>query len=89
MTELNSMLRFAVEHSERHKEDLELPMFDLFTITKATDNFSDGNKLGEGGFGPVYKVILYAVLVQGCQVMYMSSYIIIAQFFSKPDARGY
>jgi len=22
----------------------------------ATNNFSDANKLGEGGFGPVYKV---------------------------------
>ncbi|KAG8386240.1 hypothetical protein BUALT_Bualt03G0128300 [Buddleja alternifolia] len=33
----------------------ELPQFDLNTITKATDNFSINNKLGEGGFGPVYK----------------------------------
>ncbi|XP_038982168.1 G-type lectin S-receptor-like serine/threonine-protein kinase LECRK3 [Phoenix dactylifera] len=28
---------------------------DMFTIERATDNFSINNKLGEGGFGPVYK----------------------------------
>ncbi|KAL6531048.1 hypothetical protein OROHE_014117 [Orobanche hederae] len=37
---------------------LELPLFSLSTITKATDNFSIINKLGEGGFGPVYKGVL-------------------------------
>ncbi|KAL8064489.1 hypothetical protein ABFX02_01G094400 [Erythranthe guttata] len=36
-------------------EDLELPLFDLSTISKATESFSPNNKLGEGGFGPVYK----------------------------------
>ncbi|KAL3503323.1 hypothetical protein ACH5RR_037772 [Cinchona calisaya] len=42
---------------ERHKKDLELPLFELSRIIKATDNFSFNNKLGEGGFGPVYKKI--------------------------------
>ncbi|KAJ7981662.1 S-receptor-like serine/threonine-protein kinase [Quillaja saponaria] len=41
--------------SKEQKEDLELPLFDLSTIATATDNFSIDNKLGEGGFGPVYK----------------------------------
>ncbi|XWS72659.1 hypothetical protein CRYUN_Cryun02cG0059300 [Craigia yunnanensis] len=40
---------------EGGKDDMELPEFDLNTIVKATDNFSDNNKLGQGGFGPVYK----------------------------------
>ena len=31
-------------------------MFDLADIANATDNFSNNEKLGEGGFGPVYKV---------------------------------
>ncbi|XP_020092457.1 cysteine-rich receptor-like protein kinase 10 [Ananas comosus] len=33
-------------------------LFDLATIRAATSNFSEANKLGEGGFGPVYKGIL-------------------------------
>jgi hypothetical protein len=35
---------------------MELPMFDLAAIANATDNFSNNMKLGERGFGPVYKV---------------------------------
>lgn len=34
----------------------ELHHINLATIQSATNNFSRGNKLGEGGFGPVYKV---------------------------------
>ncbi|CAL5400736.1 unnamed protein product [Camellia sinensis] len=29
--------------------------YDFSTVKDATDNFSDSNKLGQGGFGPVYK----------------------------------
>uniref|UniRef100_A0A7N2L336 Apple domain-containing protein n=1 Tax=Quercus lobata TaxID=97700 RepID=A0A7N2L336_QUELO len=36
-------------------EDMELPIFDLITISNATHNFARYNKLGEGGFGSVYK----------------------------------
>ncbi|KAI8556530.1 hypothetical protein RHMOL_Rhmol05G0260300 [Rhododendron molle] len=32
--------------------------YDLSTIQAATNNFSDDKKLGEGGFGPVYKGLL-------------------------------
>ncbi|XP_031118772.1 G-type lectin S-receptor-like serine/threonine-protein kinase At4g27290 isoform X2 [Ipomoea triloba] len=39
-------------------EDFELPVFHLRTIARATNNFSVDNKLGEGGFGPVYKGVL-------------------------------
>ncbi|XP_062074646.1 G-type lectin S-receptor-like serine/threonine-protein kinase At4g27290 isoform X2 [Humulus lupulus] len=34
---------------------IELPMFDMATIAAATNNFSDTSRIGEGGFGPVYK----------------------------------
>ncbi|XP_070036366.1 G-type lectin S-receptor-like serine/threonine-protein kinase At4g27290 [Nicotiana tomentosiformis] len=37
------------------KQDMELPLFDLMTITAATKNFSSDNLIGEGGFGPVYQ----------------------------------
>ena len=33
--------------------------FDFATIQAATNNFSDNNKIGVGGFGDVYKVELY------------------------------
>ena len=37
-------------------------MFDLVTIAEATNDFSENNKLGEGGFGPVYMVIILIYL---------------------------
>ncbi|KAI3675447.1 hypothetical protein L1987_85037 [Smallanthus sonchifolius] len=44
------------DHENRSDdENLELPLFGLSAILKATNNFSINNKLGEGGFGPVYK----------------------------------
>ncbi|RDY03389.1 G-type lectin S-receptor-like serine/threonine-protein kinase, partial [Mucuna pruriens] len=43
------------ENIKRQLEDLDVPMFDLITITSATNNFSLNNKIGQGGFGPVYK----------------------------------
>ncbi|XP_048132043.1 G-type lectin S-receptor-like serine/threonine-protein kinase RKS1 isoform X3 [Rhodamnia argentea] len=42
-------------------KDQVLPLFDISTIRAATDNFASTNKLGQGGFGPVYNV-LYHVL---------------------------
>ncbi|KAK9056993.1 hypothetical protein SSX86_024359 [Deinandra increscens subsp. villosa] len=46
------------ENINADNEDLELPLFGFSTLHKATDNFSIHNKLGEGGFGPVYKGVL-------------------------------
>ncbi|GLT83111.1 hypothetical protein SLE2022_014200 [Rubroshorea leprosula] len=43
------------EYSGEKSEELELPLFDFDTIAIATDNFSLENKLGQGGFGSVYK----------------------------------
>ncbi|PHT77179.1 G-type lectin S-receptor-like serine/threonine-protein kinase [Capsicum annuum] len=45
-------------HSDDCAEELEIPLFDLSTIEKATNNFSIDVKIGEGGFGPVYKGML-------------------------------
>ncbi|KAM4103134.1 hypothetical protein ACJW30_06G056500 [Castanea mollissima] len=46
------------QNIDGQNEDLELPFYSLATIAIATNNFSSNNKLGEGGFGPVYKGIL-------------------------------
>ena len=35
---------------------VESLQFDFSTISVATDDFSEANKLGQGGFGAVYKV---------------------------------
>ncbi|XP_057790528.1 G-type lectin S-receptor-like serine/threonine-protein kinase At4g27290 [Salvia miltiorrhiza] len=47
-----------LRHPDETHEELELPMFELSTMSKATDGFSVNNKLGEGGFGPVFKGVL-------------------------------
>ncbi|KAL2327816.1 hypothetical protein Fmac_021243 [Flemingia macrophylla] len=39
----------------QRREDVDLPTFDLSVLATATENFATKNKLGEGGFGPVYK----------------------------------
>lgn len=36
--------------------DLQTGVFTLHQIKVATNNFDISNKIGEGGFGPVYKV---------------------------------
>ncbi|KAK6229595.1 hypothetical protein SCA6_018546 [Theobroma cacao] len=40
---------------EGQREDSEVQLFDLALISKATNDFSIDNKLGQGGFGPVYR----------------------------------
>ncbi|CAN6323462.1 unnamed protein product [Urochloa humidicola] len=37
-----------------NSKDCDLPSFDVEKIQAATDNFSIHNKIGQGGFGPVY-----------------------------------
>ena len=65
----NSIIHFGIGvrdmeiHSEGRIEDLnlfrmeDLTLFDVGKVATATNNFHSENKLGQGGFGPVYKVI--------------------------------
>lgn len=50
---------FSITYQE---EDLDLPHYDFTTLAKATNDFSFNNFLGEGGYGPVYKVTHSALL---------------------------
>ncbi|KAJ9553820.1 hypothetical protein OSB04_017865 [Centaurea solstitialis] len=52
-------------HSSSKEEGIEVPLFSLAAISRATDKFSINNKLGEGGFGPVYKFMLKTIPANG------------------------
>lgn len=43
-------------YDDSSKWNNEPKLFDISTIASATNNFSCNNKIGEGGFGSIYKV---------------------------------
>ena len=57
---------------EEEKKGIDVPFFALESILAATDNFSEANKLGQGGFGPVYKAS--GSRCSSCQVQIESSF---------------
>ena len=54
--QIYDMNRFG-DHANQVKLE-ELPLLALGKLATATNNFHEANKLGQGGFGPVYKVML-------------------------------
>ncbi|CAI0431185.1 unnamed protein product [Linum tenue] len=52
-SELGKTLTEIIEGSQMNPADL--PLFNVNCVAIATNNFSIENKLGQGGFGPVYK----------------------------------
>lgn len=60
LTYLSEKSNFSIREDQQsgmQVDDGDLPVFNLSTIAKATNNFTINNKIGEGGFGPVYRVI--------------------------------
>jgi hypothetical protein len=41
----------------------EFTLFDLSELLEATKSFAEENRLGQGGFGPVYKVNKISILL--------------------------
>ena len=56
-------------NSEQNKENIDSFLISLSTLKSATMNFDESNKLGEGGFGAVYKVLFIPVIVELSQEM--------------------
>ncbi|CAI8593038.1 unnamed protein product [Vicia faba] len=52
---MNQVVSLKNQIDKKENEDIDIPIYDLSTIVNATNNFSIDNKLGQGGFGPVYK----------------------------------
>lgn len=49
----------SVEFKGNDSESIDVPFFVWESILAATNNFSDSNMLGKGGFGAVYEVIVH------------------------------
>ncbi|XP_062160840.1 G-type lectin S-receptor-like serine/threonine-protein kinase At1g11330 [Alnus glutinosa] len=53
--------RWSSKQKDKHGDNVnqvklqELPLFNLQELASATNNFHQSNKLGQGGFGPVYR----------------------------------
>lgn len=62
-----------------------LPFFSLKVIVEATRNFGDENKLGQGGFGSVYKVTQTQSCMSNCseKCFYVFSFLSIEKIVEK------
>lgn len=65
VSERFKILRRTIRQIRDGKKNSELQSFDFETLVSATNNFSDHCKLGEGGFGPVYKVFSFLSYYEG------------------------
>jgi hypothetical protein len=51
------MILFMIDElNSNNMEGVDPLLLDLSTLRTATANFNESNKIGEGGFGTVYKV---------------------------------
>lgn len=69
------------ENGAQSNTDANLPYFSLKMIVEATRNFDHVNKLGQGGFGSVYKVTETPhsdTVVRSEDILYLFIFILIA-----------
>lgn len=55
--------RISAKNGEISKKETEFTLYSFESISNATNCFFLANKLGEGGFGPVYKVIHHILIL--------------------------
>ncbi|KAI5010013.1 hypothetical protein ZWY2020_012150 [Hordeum vulgare] len=60
-THKRQMIEYLNSSIEIEDEDVDFPFVSFEDIAAATDNFSDSNQIGRGGFGKVYKGMLEGV----------------------------
>lgn len=48
----------ATQDASSHVNLEDVPLFKFEELANATKNFSEANRLGKGGFGPVYMVLI-------------------------------
>lgn len=53
----------SVAINKENEGESELSIYALDVIAGSTNNFSHSNKLGEGGFGAVYKVFFLFIYI--------------------------
>ena len=57
-TTILSMMNYTAKETKKEANTSdEIEIFNFESMVAATNNFSASNKLGEGGFGPVYMVL--------------------------------
>jgi hypothetical protein len=59
-------------------ESIKSTLLSLESLQVATNNFDESNKLGQGGFGAVYKVVIKASLKVGSKLLCKKNFCAIA-----------
>ena len=65
---------------DEEKLNGDLPTIPLIAVLHSTNNFSEESKLGEGGFGPVYKVLMIWNLTDSLRLAFFYMFTFVATF---------